>query len=147
MPRKDILDNPLIIFFIFIGISVVNILSSVHFIPIMFVGILFIAFTKMIETKSYYGLFWIILAFLVVENIQGFKSFSLVSLSLFLYIFIKPNIQHLFSSSDILKTLYIIIFYITMALLYIFFNSFNLNLLFIIVANLILDIILVGLFI
>ncbi len=147
MNRKDILDNPIFIFLLFIGISLVNILTSVHFIPIMFVGILFIAFIKTLENRYYYSLFWIILALLIIENIQGFRAFSLVSASLFIYIFIKPNIEHIFSSTDNLKTLYVLILYICIILIYSFFNGFDLYLLPVVVMNLIFDIIIVGLFI
>lgn len=147
MFKKDILDNPITLFIVVICISLINILSSIHFIPIMFVGILFIAFIKMIESKSYYLLLWIVLGFLIVENIQGFKAFSLVALSLFIYLFIKPTIQNVFLSRDILKYINIFIFYISMIFLYSFINSFDTLLLSTIMINLLLDIIIVGLFI
>ena len=147
MFKKDILDDHIVIFLLFISISLINILFSVHFVPIMLVGILFLAFVKMLENKSFYSLLWIIMAFLIVENIQGFKAFSLVFLAFFIYIFIKPNIEHIFSSYDILKKIYIIIFYISIGFLYSFFETFDMLLVSKIIINLILDIVIVVLFI
>jgi len=112
MLKKDILDRPIIIFILAFCISIINILFSVHFIPLMFVSILVIAFIRMLDKRYYYSLLWIILAFLVVENIQGFKAFSMVAVALSIYIIVKPNIENIFSSSGMLNKLYISIFYI-----------------------------------
>ena len=147
MYKKHILDNSIVILILFIGISIANILFSVHFIPVMFAGIIFISFIKTLESKSYYSLFLIFLTFLVIENIQGFRAFSLVLIALSIYIFIKPYIQQIFSSYDLLNSLYITIFYLFLLLSYSFFNGFDTSLLLIIIVNILVDTIIVGLFI
>ncbi len=145
--RKFFLDNNLYIFFLIIGISIINIISSIYFIPFMLVGILFIAFMHLMAVKSYNILFLIIFAILIVENIQGFRPFSLVAISFFIYIFIQTNIKDILSSSETTKSMYIIIFYILLGLLYGIFNGFDISLFLIIALNIVIDIILVGLFI
>ncbi|MCK5111103.1 MAG: hypothetical protein KAQ94_06250 [Arcobacteraceae bacterium] len=147
MRRKDIFSDQFAIFSFFIIVSLVNIISSVHFIPIMFAGIVFIVFNELLQKRYYYSLFWILLTFLVIENIQGFGTFSLFFTALFIYLFIKSSVAHIFSSSDLTKSLYIIIFYVSMIFVYSIFNGFNILSLSIIAINIILDIIIVGLFI
>lgn len=147
MLKKDILDNPIIIFILSFCISIINILFSVHFIPLMFVSILVIAFIKMLDNRYYYSLLWIIFAFLVVENIQGFKAFSMVAVALSLYIIVKPNIENIFSSPGILNNLYISIFYILILFLYSFSNQLDISLIVTLLINFIIDIIIIGLFI
>jgi len=130
-----------------VGISLINILFSVHFISIMLVGILLVSFFKAIDKKYYYSLFFIILTVLIVENTQGFRSFSLVALMIFMYIIIKPNIERIFSSSDILKTLCIVIFYLFIFGFLGMTDGFSITLAFSLFINLFIDIIIVGLFI
>jgi hypothetical protein len=147
MLKKDMLDNSFIVFMLCVIISLINIVSSVHFISIMLIGVLFIAFIKTLEKKYFYSFMWVFIAFLIIENTQGFRAFSLIFLALFVYMFVKPNTEHIFSSSDMLKTIYIIIFYISMVLAYSFFYTFDISLLYTIIINLMIDIIIVGLFI
>ena len=147
MHRKNLFDNPIFVFLLSVFASLINILFSVHFISIMFAGVLFLAFVKALENRYFYSLIWIILAFLVVENIQGFRVFSLVALALFISIFIKPYIEHIIASTDFLKNLFVIIFYLSMIILYSFINGFDINLVITIVINIIIDLIIIGLFI
>ena len=147
MYRKDILDNPIFIFILFIGVSLANILLSVHFIPLMFAGVMFIAFIKTLQNRYYYSLFLVVLTFFVIENTQGFKTFSLLLIALFIYIFVKSYLEQLLSSSDIVKSLYIVVFYLCLILVYSFFNEFDMNLLTNIIINIIIDVIIIGLFI
>ncbi len=144
MLRKNIFDNPIIIFLLFVGVSLVNIIFSVHFVSIIFAGVVFIAFTKTLKNKYYYSLFLVILTFLIIENVQGFRPFSLVALSLFIYIFLKPYLQQIFTSSELVRNLYVIIFYLGMVLIYSFFNNFDIIILPIIVINILIDIIILG---
>ncbi len=145
--KISILNNPYIIFILFLSISLLNLLLSTHFIPIMFAGILFLAFITTISKKYYYSLFWVMLSFMIVANTQGFSLFSLIILSFLIYIFIKPYIDQVFSSYDIVKSLYIIIFYLGIMLLYIFTNEFSMQMLTYILGNIMIDIMIVGLFI
>lgn len=113
----------------------------------MFVSILVISFIKMLDKSYYYSLLWIILAFLVVENIQGFKAFSMVAVVLSLYIIVKPKIENIFTSSIMLNNLYISVFYILILFLHSFSNQLDISLIVTLLINFIIDIIIVGLFI
>ncbi len=145
--KRNLLDSQFILFLFFITVSLVNILFSVHFISIMLVGVVFIIFNELIKKGYYYSLIWIVLAFLVIENVQGFGIFSLFLIALFIYIFIKSSVQHIFSSYDLTRSLYIIIFYSAIVFVYGVFNSFDIVSLSYIAINIIIDIIIVGLFI
>ncbi len=128
-------------------VASINILTSIYFITLMGLGIVFIIFIKMIETKSYYLLIMSIFTFLLIENIQGFNPFSLSILAFVLYVFINSNMKHLLSSKDILKSLYVVLFYVGVVGLYSFSYSFDISLLVILMVNMVLDIVFVGLFI
>jgi len=145
--RRNLFDNPFIIFFLFIVISAVNILFSVHFITITLGGVAFLMFLKCIENDYYYSLFIVILLFLVIETAQGLKPFSLVVLSFLLYIFILPKVKQLFSFSGSSYFVYIGIFYISAYMLWSFVDGFGLGLLSTVVINLIIDFVIVGIFI
>lgn len=147
MLSRNILDNPFVVFFVCLVICVLNLFLSIQFLPIMFAGVIFILFLKMIDNSYYYSLIWVLIAFLVIENTQGFKSFSLISIAVFIYIFVKPNIERIFSSFEILKIIYVIIFYLFIAIMYIFTNSLNLDLLYIALSNILIDAIIIGVFI
>lgn len=147
MRKQDIYTKPWVIFAIFIIVSLVNILSSVYFISIMLAGVVFILFDKLLEKRQYNLLFFIILTFLVIENIQGFSVFSLFLISLFISIFIKSSVIHIFSSTDLTKSLYIFIFYICLVFVYGVFHTLNIVGLSTIAINIVVDIIIVGLFI
>jgi len=88
-----------------------------------------------------------IFTFLLIENIQGFNPFSLSILAFVLYVFINSNMKHLLSSKDILKSLYVVLFYVGVVGLYSFSYSFDISLLVILMVNMVLDIVFVGLFI
>jgi len=134
------------IFFMFIIISLINLIFSVHFISIMCVGIVFITFIRVLSEQNIYALFWIIITFLVIENAHGLQAFTLIGLALLIYIFIKPSIHNIFSSSTMLKSWYIIIFYMAMLLFYSLLNGFIASFVLIIIINLMLDLIVTGLF-
>ena len=134
------------IFYLCIIVSLVNILFSTHFIPIMFIGVLLISFINALDNKYYYLLSWIILVFLIVENTQGFRCLSLVTLAFVIYIFIKPSIQQIFSSFDMLKILYISIFYLGIIFLHTHSFAYGNNLIIIIAINFLLDILIGWLF-
>ena len=127
MIKKNILDNPIFVFILSFFIVMINIIFSSHFLSLLFAGVMFTAFIKMLEEKYYYSLLWVSITFLIIENIQGFKLFSLTLLSLFIYIFVKPILQRIFVSFELLKMIYIILFYSFMGILYIFFNDYDLQ--------------------
>ena len=51
--RKNLFDNQFTLFMFFIIVSLVNILSSVHFISIMLAGVVFIVFNELLQKKHY----------------------------------------------------------------------------------------------
>ncbi len=134
------------IFSIFVGVSLLNILFASHFISIMFAGVVFTLFLKQIKKRNYYWLFWLMCTFAMIETNQGLKLFSLVLISLVMYIYIKPYIKQIVSSRDITNSFSIVIFYILLMSTYIFLNGFDISIVFTIILNIIIDIILVWLF-
>lgn len=129
---------------IFLSVILVNILSSTYFITIFLAGVIFTIFLECLKKEYYYMLLLSIFTFLVIENSHGLKFFSLTLISLFLYYFIIPKIKHLFSSSSFREIFYIISFYITLFLVYIYTNNFELSSYYIFLINLIIDAIVVG---
>ncbi len=129
---------------IFFIVIIVNILSSTYFTSLFLAGVVFIIFLECLKKEYYYMLILAIFTFLVIENTHGFKFFSLSLISLFLYYFIIPRIKHLFSSDALGEIFYIISFYGTIFLFYIYTNSYDISTYFIFAVNLIIDCIIVG---
>jgi hypothetical protein len=147
MTKKNILDNPIFVFVLSFFIATINIIFSSHFLSLLLAGVMFIVFVKMLDEKYYYSLLWVTITFLIIENVQGFKLFSLTLLSLFIYVFMKPILQRIFVSFELLKIIYIILFYSFMGILYIFFNYYDLEMIIILIINTIIDLIIVGVFV
>ncbi len=145
--QRNLLDSQFILFLFFISVSLINIFSSVHFVPIMLVGVVFIVFNELVKKEHYYSLIWIILTFLVIENVQGFGTFNLLLIALFIYFFIKSSVKHIFLSYSLTRSLYIVMFYCITAFIYGVFNGFDIVSFFYIVVNIVIDIVVVGLFI
>jgi hypothetical protein len=143
---KDIFDNPIFIILLFIFTVIINLLFATHFIPILLAGVIFLAFITTLSNRYYYLLGIVVCTFLFIENTQGFKPFSLLLVSLFIYVFFKSTLIALFASSITVKLAYIVTFYIVILLIYSFINGFNISLFMTILLNIILDIVVVGLF-
>ena len=88
---KSNLDNPFFLFIILSLVVMVNTISSIHFLLVMFAGILFTIFYRCLKERYLYSLAFVVIAFLFIEVNTGLKPFTLSLLSLFLYIFTISN--------------------------------------------------------
>lgn len=137
---KNSLENPFfLLFLLFFAVSV-NFILSIHFIIIIFAGILSNAFYKTLKQKYYYSLFFVVLAFLLIELNLGLKPFSLSLLSYFIYLFLIPRYEQ--RETNIF--LYTVFFYLGLALIWYIFFDLNLHLAYVLFMNLLLDFILIG---
>ena len=144
--KKNLLHNPIFIFFLFIATAIVTTLSSVHFFSIMLAGIVFLSFMKSLKNRYYYSLFFMILAFMFIEYNNGFKPFSLVLLAFFSYLFIIPYINRVISLHNLNNYFYIVWFYFAMILVWIITEELTFSLIGMITFNVFIDIILFGVF-
>ncbi|NQY24429.1 MAG: hypothetical protein HRT41_10360 [Campylobacteraceae bacterium] len=145
--HKSILNIPIIIFFICIAAVLVNIVSSIYFISIMFLGIIFLAFEQSLKNKQYYTLGLIVLSFLFLEINMGFTPFSLSLLAFFSHSFILPNLIRVVSFSNVSNYVHVLWFYSSALVLFSLSNDISFSLIFSILLNIIIDLIIVGLFI
>jgi hypothetical protein len=74
---------------LFISISV-NVISTTHFYPILFIGVIYYLFSNLLHKKEYYKLFWFLPAFLIFEVNFGLPIFSMIILSYIVFSFIIP---------------------------------------------------------
>ena len=139
---KNSLDNPFFLFFLLMFMVGVNFLASIHLIVVMFAGVISIAFYRTLNQKYYYSLALVIISFLFIELNLGLKPFSLSLLSYFLYLFVIPR----YEQSYINNFLYILFFYLGLAIMWYFFFNFTANSLYILVANILIDFLVFGIF-
>jgi hypothetical protein len=144
MFRNSLFDNPLALFLLFISVVFTNIILSVHFISILLAGVVFIAFIRVMEKKYYYSLILIILSFSIIETMQGLKLFSLLFLSLFIYIFIIPKLKVFLTSINFYTIILLFIFYSEVVILFAFLGDINGLFLSKIVINYFIDIFIVS---
>ncbi|WP_428023102.1 hypothetical protein [Arcobacter sp.] len=144
--KNILLHNPYFIFFLGIFTIFVNIISSVHFFPILLAGVIFLAFLKSVKYKYYYSMVYLIIIFLFIEYNSGFLPFTFTLLSLFIYTFILPNLNRVISLHNLNKYIYILTFYIGVILIWVFSNDLNFNLIRHIVLNIVIDFLIYGLF-
>lgn len=144
--KKNILDNPFFLFFIFILTIITNTISSIYFSSIMLAGFVFLAFMKCIRNRYYYSLFFMTLSLLFIELNNGFYAFSLIFLSLFSYVFIIPKIKQVMSYSGLNYFVYVIWFYLAMVIIWSLSNEIDITLIGTVFLNLIIDFILIGMF-
>jgi len=140
---KNILDNPFFIFFLLLFAVSVSFISSIHFLVILFAGVLSNLFYRTIRQKYYYSLAFVIIAFLIIELNIGLKPFSLSLISLFMYIFIVPKYEDNHTSGF----LYILIFYLVLSILWLIFFNFEIMDIYTLIVNIIIDIVLFGIFV
>lgn len=144
MNKYLFLDNSVVIFILLIFVGIVNIFLPVHFLSLLLLGVIYMAFAKSLERESYYSLSFMIIAFSIVELAQGLKLFSLSLLGFFIYIFIAPRLKNLLSSTKIFTLLIVFIFYVGTAVLFNFLAKIELELIAILLANYFIDILLLA---
>ncbi|RBQ29392.1 hypothetical protein [Aliarcobacter vitoriensis] len=139
---RNSLDNPVFIFFLLVFAVSINFLASIHFLVIIFAGIISTAFYRTLKQRYYYSFVLVIIAFLFIELNMGLKPFSLSLLSFFVYLFIIPR----YEQSHVNGYLYIIFFYIGLAIMWYIFFNFDTIFSYILIVNLIIDLIIFGIF-
>ena len=139
---KNSLDNPIFLLTILILAVISNLIASVHFLLVLFVGIIFTAFYRTLKKRYYYLFFLVIIAFLLIEINSGLKPFSLSLLSFFIYIFIIPR----YESNSFSSLVYVIFFYLGLTIMW--FLSFGLDerIIFALIINLFIDLLFFGVF-
>jgi len=125
-------------------ISLVNIIFSSYFISFFLAGVVFKILTIAIRKEYNYVFIFSIVTFLIIENTQGLKLFSLTIIALSVYYFIIPRIKHIFSSSIMGDFLYIFSFYIFYYILVQVYSVFDISILIIFLINFIIDLLIVG---
>ena len=127
-------------------INIVNILFSVHFIPLLLAGIVLELFLDTLIHKQYYLFGYSILSFLIIENTQGMPLFILTIVAIVLYYIVIPRIKHLFSITITVQFVILFYFYLTIYIIEQFGCAFDLYLVKIFSLNFLLDSLIVGLF-
>ncbi|MGB3751162.1 MAG: hypothetical protein WA945_06300 [Arcobacteraceae bacterium] len=131
-------------FFILSIIAILNILFSSYFVSFFLAGVVFKIFAIAIRKEFNYLLIFSVITFLIIENTQGLKLFSLTLISFGIYYLIIPRIKHLFSSVLMLDCLFIFFFYVCFYLMVLFYSIFELPILITFGINFIIDILIVG---
>ena len=143
---KSNLDNPIFLFIILTLAVMVNTISSIHFLLVMFAGILFTIFYKCLKERYLYSLAFVVIAFLFIEINTGLKPFTLSLLSLFLYIFILPKDENYSYDNLSSSYIYILIFYIGLLIIWSVVFELNETILITIFVNILIDLIFFGVF-
>lgn len=145
MSRNN-LDNPIFLFIVLLLIIAVNTISSIHFLLIMFAGILFTAFYRCLKKRYLYSLTFVVITFLFIEINTGLKPFSMTLLSLFIYIFILPKDESQTSYNSSSAYLYIIFFYIGLVIMWSILFGIHAHLIITLIINALIDLIFLGAF-
>ena len=145
MTRSN-LDNPILLFILLVLIVTVNAISSIHFLLVIFAGILFTAFYRCLKKRYLYSLTFVVIAFLFIEINTGLKPFTLSLLSLFLYIFILPKDENYSYDNLSSSYIYILIFYIGLLIIWSVVFELNETILITIFVNILIDLIFFGVF-
>ena len=143
MTRNN-LDNPVFLFIVLTLAVMVNTISSIHFLLVMFSGILFTAFYRCLKERYLYSLTFVVIAFLFIEVNTGLKPFTLSLLSLFLYIFILPKDENYTYNNLSSSYIYIIIFYIGLLIIWSVVFELNETILVTLLVNILIDLIFFG---
>ena len=143
---KSNLDNPFFLFIILSLVVMVNTISSIHFLLVLFAGILFTIFYRCLKERYLYSLAFVVIAFLFIEINTGLKPFSLSLLSLFLYIFILPKDENYSYDNLSSSYIYILIFYIGLLIIWSVVFELNETILITIFVNILIDLIFFGVF-
>ncbi|MDD4329438.1 MAG: hypothetical protein PHD79_05735 [Aliarcobacter sp.] len=143
---KSNLDNPIFLFIVLTLAVMVNTISSIHFLLVMFAGILFTIFYRCLKERYLYSLAFVVIAFLFIEINTGLKPFTLSLLSLFLYIFILPKDENYSYDNLSSSYIYILIFYIGLLIIWSVIFGLNETMIITIFANILIDLIFFGVF-
>ncbi len=143
--QKTFLENKYVLLFLFIIIVFVNLISSIHFLNIMLVGVAFIAYTRCLNSKNYYPMIYTILAILFIELNNGFRPFSILLLGSFIYIFLIPYLTRVMVIDSLKDILQIILLYVGIFMIFSLIHGINYDLLKILALNLVIDAIIIGL--
>ena len=143
---KSNLDNPFFLFIILSLVVMVNTISSIHFLLVMFAGILFTIFYRCLKERYLYSLAFVVIAFLFIEVNTGLKPFTLSLLSLFLYIFILPKDENYSYDNLSSSYIYIIIFYIGLLIIWSVIFGLKETMIITIFTNILIDLIFFGVF-
>ncbi|RXJ78737.1 hypothetical protein CRV03_01535 [Arcobacter sp. F155] len=141
------LDNPFYIFLFCIFALIVNTVSSIYFFPIMLLGIVFIAFYVCMEKNYNYTLFFLGITTVIIEVNNGFKPFSVILLCFFIYAFVIPYVSRVLSVDGTNLYVYLVVFYCGLVFLWTLNNEMSIQLNFILLLNLVIDLIIFGVFI
>ena len=145
MTRNN-LDNPIFLFIVLTLAVMVNTISSIHFLLVMFSGILFTAFYRCLKERYLYSLTFVVITFLFIEINTGLKPFSMTLLSLFIYIFILPRDESQTSYNSSSAYLYIIFFYIGLIVMWSILFGIHPHLIATLIINALIDLIFLGAF-
>ena len=143
MTRNN-LDNPIFLFIVLTLAVMVTTISSIHFLLVMFSGILFTAFYRCLKERYLYSLTLVVIAFLFIEVNTGLKPFTLSLLSLFLYIFILPKDENYTYNNLSSSYIYIIIFYIGLLIIWSVVFELNETILITLLINILIDLLFFG---
>ena len=124
----------------------INTISSIHFLLIMFAGIIFTAFHICLRKRYLYSLAFTIIAFLFIEINTGLKPFSLTLLSLFIYVFILPKDESYTSYNVASSYIYMGVFYLGLLIIWSIVFGLDFSLFLTLFINLIIDVIFFGVF-
>ena len=144
--RRSIFNNQAIIFLTSIFVIFVNILGSVHFITITLAGVMFYLSQICYKHKMYYTLFFVLIAFLVIEITQNLAPFSLFLISFLLYTIVLPIIDRMFSVEKLKLIIDVVLFYLSVILVHYMATDELLLSFGYILTNIMLDIVIIGLF-
>jgi hypothetical protein len=107
-------------------------------------GVVFKIFLETLRSENFYFLFLVVFSFLVIESVQGLKLFTFTMISIVLYYFIIPKIKHLFSSSILSEFVFILLFYVGVYLSTLFYIPFEMEFIWILALNFLIDSFVVG---
>ncbi|AXK49152.1 hypothetical protein CRU87_08520 [Aliarcobacter trophiarum LMG 25534] len=139
---RNSIDNPVFLIFLLLFSVSINFLASTHFVVILFAGVLSTVFYRTLKQKYYYSFALVVLSFLFIELNMGLKPFSLSLLSYFIYLFIIPR----YEQNQISILLNILFFYFVLGIIWYVFFNFESFFSYILIINLMIDLILVGIF-
>lgn len=105
------------------------------------------AFFITLKKRYYYTFFLILFTLAFIELNNGFKVFSLAILATFVYVFLVPNINRVFSFSFLNSYIYMTVFYIGGLIIWLIDNEFSSLLISILSINLLIDFLIFGFFI
>jgi len=143
--KKNIFDNSFVLFSLCAITIITNLISSIYFLNIMLIGVIFTAYTRCLKTQNYYPMIYVILAILFIELNNGFIPFSILLLGSFIYVYLIPFLTRVMVIDSVSDLLQIVLLYIGILIIWSISNDTNFTLIKILFFNLILDIIIIGL--